>query len=822
MPIKKSVSSVIMALVMTTASFAATVPTKISTLDQLKTITASGSYALDNDIVIDGDFTPIGTLTTPFNGDFNGNGFTISGFNVNRTDSATGWAVGLFGVIGKEGKVRNLRAVGDVAGYHAAGVLAGINSGLIEGCYGGGSVSTVRLRESNAGGLVGINGGRIYESYSDAAVGGDRTQNAGGLVGFLTNTSGGLINDCFALGSVEGVRSAGGLVGYVFSGSVSNSYAAGEVKPSKASGGLIGFDYGHSVSWNMQGRSGGSYVKNAVVDKSYWDMEATKQVSSACVGGIGLSTADMKEVGSILGWDTSGIWEKVGGEYPKLREYQTEVEYLAGLGGRLIVLGEAGFLPKFDVTLKGVSRGPFVAAAPASGYRFAGWRVNGNDDNDNKAMTRFDSGVFGENRVTEIKITAIFEPVGAASIPISNLSDLRKIGKDPNYPLSGNYVLTADIIGDDNDDDFTPIGAAAAPFTGTFTGKGGNALILDLRIASTTAGTENAGLFGYANGAVIRGVSLQVSASGRMSAGTLAGVIENTFIDSCAAIGGSAQSSGGAAGGLVGSSLSSVIIRSSSSASSKAAGAGAGGLAGAAYNSFIAYSYATFNAEAQTAAGGLAGRNSNSAVQFCYSTGNVEAQTALAGGLTGEIAEGGIVYESYSAGQIVAAGIERFNITGAAAQDNAVSASYFITPSPQSGGFGSGLTSAAMKNSSSYTGWNFTTVWDIAEGSSYPYLREITPSADYLPGLGKSSEKPVSSNVRSAPLASVKGRMLTINADPKTALQINLIDMRGRVIARYNTKGSARVSISKIPSGRYILEAKENGKRVNVSNIMVR
>jgi len=807
MPIKKLASAIMMTAVMITASFAAVDTTKISTQAELANVKTAGNYALVNDIVLNGNFTPIGTLSAPFTGDFNGRGFTVSGLNVSKTDSADGWAVGLFGVIGQGGKVRNVNVSGEVAGYHAAGVLAGINSGFVEWCYSGGSVSTLRTRESNAGGLVGINSGIISQSYSDAAVGGVNTQNAGGLVGFLTNISGGVISNCFALGSVDGVRSAGGLVGYVYSGEVNNSYAAGEVKISEASGGLIGFDFGNTVSWGMQGRnpgSGSNYVRNAVVDKSYWDTVTTKQASSA--GGEGLSTEKMQDVASIMGWDTAGIWKITDGGYPKFRVTQTIFEYLAGSGGRLMVGGEVGSHKDFTVTVIGISRGPLVAAVPDGGYRFVGW------SDDNKNITRVDIGVDGEDKTTKIPLTAKFEAIGAELIEISNLDDLRKIGKDGDYPLNGNYALINDIS--DDGKEFSPIGTLSGPFTGTFTGKGDKTLILDLRIT----GSDNAGLFGYAKGAVIRGVSLQADASGKTGVGTLVGKSENTFIDSCAAIGGSALSSGGdGVGGLVGSSLSSVIIHSFSSASSKGANSGAGGLVGMADNSLVAYSYATFNAEADNAVGGLVGKNADGVVQFCYSSGNVEGN-ARAGGLIGEITENGIAYESYSAGQVVAANKEIFGIVGAA-QEGAVSACYYITAYGQASIFG--LTPSEMKERSNYTGWDFTTVWYITAGS-YPYLQKTTPSSGDLPGLGKSLGQPVSLVTRSAPFAIVKGRTLTINASPEAALQLNLIDIRGRVAARYNTKGSSKISISKIPSGKYILEAKENGKRINVSRIVVR
>ena len=69
-------------------------------------------------------------------------------------------------------------------------------------------------------------------------------------------------------------------------------------------------------------------------------------------------------------------------------------------------------------------------------------------------------------------------PITAASavIEISTAEQLRLIGRDSAYPLSGNYVLTADI--DLGDAEWIAIGlsgftdTAAEGFTGTFDGRG--------------------------------------------------------------------------------------------------------------------------------------------------------------------------------------------------------------------------------------------------------------------------------------------------------------------------------------------------------------
>ena len=121
---------------------------------------------LDADIDLTGaDFRGIPI----FNGKFEGNGHTVSGY----TYGGEGYVTGFFRYIGPQGTVRDLNISGTVIAtgdQKCTGMLAGINQGLIEKCGVSGSVSGNR----ETGGLVGINqpGGFIYKCESTVDVSG--------------------------------------------------------------------------------------------------------------------------------------------------------------------------------------------------------------------------------------------------------------------------------------------------------------------------------------------------------------------------------------------------------------------------------------------------------------------------------------------------------------------------------------------------------------------------------------------------------------------------------------------------------------------------
>ncbi len=164
-------------------------------------------------------------------------------------------------------------------------------------------------------------------------------------------------------------------------------------------------------------------------------------------------------------------------------------------------------------------------------------------------------------------------------IIISTAEDLQKIGTDAAYPLSGDYVLSADI--DMAGVDFTPIGGGSGArgassgdnvFTGTF--DGGSHIISNLSIHKSGNSSQDwqYGLFGIigsdsdsnkasVKNLILTGVDVKVdmSGSGYLSLGGLAGEINhNAEIDNVSIIDGTVAgnpSNGGdvvGVGGLVG------------------------------------------------------------------------------------------------------------------------------------------------------------------------------------------------------------------------------------------------------------------------------
>ena len=128
------------------------------------------------------------TVCVPyFAGTFDGGGHTVDGASI-RTEASQ---VGLFSVIAGEGTVRNLRVIGAVlpkGRQSGAGGIAGVNHGRIENCTWFGDVNA----HTAAGGIAGYNeeDGTIFACTSAGVIQGDSV--TGGIAGY----NAGLIIDC--------------------------------------------------------------------------------------------------------------------------------------------------------------------------------------------------------------------------------------------------------------------------------------------------------------------------------------------------------------------------------------------------------------------------------------------------------------------------------------------------------------------------------------------------------------------------------------------------------------------------------------------------
>lgn len=186
--------------------------------------TLSGHYILTNDIdlssylAMGGDgyndgkgWDPIGSYKDvtdgtatelAFNGTFDGNGYAISGLNINRTDEKA-YNAGLFGYVDSLALIKNLTVRANMytpmSVRSFSGVLAGNNQGRIENCYVQGSITNYSGENlfKNLGVVCGTNGGEIVDTIAYGTVTGDA------YYGILAGSNEGVIENCYSVSNTN-------------------------------------------------------------------------------------------------------------------------------------------------------------------------------------------------------------------------------------------------------------------------------------------------------------------------------------------------------------------------------------------------------------------------------------------------------------------------------------------------------------------------------------------------------------------------------------------------------------------------------------------
>jgi filamentous hemagglutinin family protein len=249
--------------------------------------------------------------------------------NAEVTNNGSSPTTAVGALVGKnDGKIFNVHATTSVkSAYNNAGGLVGINNGEIKGSSAIGTVTFEGTRDAEAtGGLVGrqMPGSTIIDSYAMATVSGNGS--VGGLVGLMekrgdNGRANPIVTGSYAAvsadgkGSVQGKTFTGGLVGYLESGLIEDSYAALPVTGGDVTGGLVGFLGGAvqrtyatglvksaSANQNTVGGLVGDGSGNAF--NSFWNKETTGQNSSR--GGNGaqpLTTDNMQRLATFKGRD---------------------------------------------------------------------------------------------------------------------------------------------------------------------------------------------------------------------------------------------------------------------------------------------------------------------------------------------------------------------------------------------------------------------------------------------------------------------------------------------------------------------------------------
>ena len=310
----------------------------------------------------DSGWQPIGG----FNAVFDGNGYTISNIQINRSVGNTS-NIGLFSDMGSGGKVKNLGlidpAIKGLVGIKNVGGIAGrierggviMNSHVIGDVGAGKTDKIIRGGSGLIGGMVGRNKGLILNSYAKINViaedSGTIENRVGGLVG--RNIDGGKVYNSYATGEVKGPCIVGGLVGNQFStnsnqlltrSEIKNSYATGNVETgfgtcsnsnNKVAAALVGVNTNSKVenSYTLGKVSGSGTLSNLIARgsapiNSYWDSGTTN------VGGDASDRTTVKMI-STLGPGTAETdiyyrWSTDDWDFGTIKQYPA-LKYGVGL-----------------------------------------------------------------------------------------------------------------------------------------------------------------------------------------------------------------------------------------------------------------------------------------------------------------------------------------------------------------------------------------------------------------------------------------------------------------------------------------------------------
>lgn len=158
-------------------------------------------FQLTADIDMEGfgdAWIPIGNESYPFQGQFDGNGHTISGLRVNQAEPDQTYA-GLFGVIGEQGSVQKLTLLQCTVNGNAAGAMAGRNDGEISNC----AVDAQVSGKNNTGGICAEGSGSVKACLFTGTV-----LSENGTAGGICGETSGVIESCAAL--AKQISAAGG------------------------------------------------------------------------------------------------------------------------------------------------------------------------------------------------------------------------------------------------------------------------------------------------------------------------------------------------------------------------------------------------------------------------------------------------------------------------------------------------------------------------------------------------------------------------------------------------------------------------------------
>lgn len=270
---------------------------------------------MDNLDLSGSEFSPIGSVTFPFTGYYDGGKYQISNLNIKQNSNN----IGLFSYVDNGGVVENLKIVkAEIAGEYNVGAIAGINRGLIIGCVSSANVSG----NGSVGGIVGLNavGGEIKECGNTGNV--SSTKIDGMYIGGIVGVNNAFIQNCYNHGRINldhntAITYSGGIVGLNDGGSynaeIDRCYNIG------------------AVNGNARGQVAGDNIKGKINNCKWLASELNKAASfdSGIISdAVVMDKNKFQSASSFNGWDFDKTWRyiKTKSEYPLLNREYIKVE----------------------------------------------------------------------------------------------------------------------------------------------------------------------------------------------------------------------------------------------------------------------------------------------------------------------------------------------------------------------------------------------------------------------------------------------------------------------------------------------------------------
>lgn len=620
-----------------------------------------------------------------------------------------------------------------IDGVKTSGTIEGVNHvGGVLG-YGDGNSSysrTIKNSHSSAdiyaqgfaGGLIGNawgEGGYSQVTVTNCSASGN-VFGTGGAIGGLIGKNRATVSNCYATGSVNGTLTTGGLIGYNL-GSVKTSYARGDVLGRNYAGGLIGenaapVQYTYATGYvfgdtNVGGVAGKN--TNSILN-SYYDRETTGQSDTG--KGIPKATFELMQQMNYVSWDFDTVWtrrDNYNDGYAYLTslapaedaeknviEISTEEE-LRNVANNL----NGDYVLTKDITLSGdwtpigSYEHNFKGSFDGKGFAISGVSIPENGD----AYVGFFGVIGGGAKISNLTLNIAENGVINASSSNSYAGGLAGY----NMGRISSCFVNGTVTGQGS------VGGLVGRNDGVITYSGTSGIVNGI--------TDVGGLVGKNGLSVTRSYSSSAVA-GTTNAGGVIGNNAGNVATSYAT--GNVTARDKYAGGFVGKNTGTV---SGCSASNNVnAESYAGGFAGMNTDSgaTISNSSASSVVTAGSYAGGFIGTNTTSAsVSNCYAGGSVNATSSYKGGFVGYNYNKGTVTNCYTSASVAGSNSNKGGFSGY--NGATITGCYFDSTVM---GFtttygGTALTTTQMYTPSSYSGWDFESVWQFEEDvPGYPYL----------------------------------------------------------------------------------------------------